>query len=85
VVVDRRHPSAEQIRWYLNNRVFFSVSESSVGTAAWTKAVDHGFIIILDLGIGGQYPEGKCGCTAPNDQTTSGGTMSVRDLAVSER
>jgi len=85
VVIDRRWPSDEQIRWYLNNHKFFSVSERSIGTGPWTEAVDHGFEIILDLAIGGQYPEDKCGCTAPNDQTTSGGTMSVRDLAVYER
>jgi beta-glucanase (GH16 family) len=85
VVIDRRNPSHEQIRWYLNNHEFFSVSERSIGAGPWTEAVDHGFVIILDLAIGGQYPEGKCGCTAPNDQTTSGGTMSVRDLAVYDR
>ena len=85
VVIDRRKPSDEQIRWYLNNHEFFSVSERKIGAAAWTEAVDHGFMVILDLAIGGQYPEGKCDCTAPNDQTTSGGTMSVRDLAVYER
>ena len=85
VVIDRRDPSDEQIRWYLNNYEFFSVSESRIGVAAWTEAVDHGFVIILDLAIGGGYPEGKCGCTAPNDHTTSGGTMSVRNLAVYRR
>jgi beta-glucanase (GH16 family) len=85
IVIDRRKPSDEQIRWYLNNHEFFSVSERKIGTAVWTKAVDHGFMIILDLAIGGQYPEGKCGCTAPSDQTTSGGTMSVRNLAVYDR
>ena len=85
VVIDRRHPSDEQIRWYLNNHEFFSVSERNIGAAMWTEAVDHGFVIILDLAMGGQYPEDKCGCTAPNDQTSSGGTMSVRDLAVYQR
>ena len=85
VVIDRRHPSDEQIRWYLNNHEFFSVSERNIGAAVWAEAVDHGFVIILDLAMGGQYPEGKCDCTAPNDQTTSGGTMSVRDLAVYQR
>lgn len=85
VVIDRRNPSAEQISWYLNNHEFFSVNERSIGAAAWTEAVDHGFIIILDLAMGGQYPEEKCDCTAPDGQTTSGGTMSVRDLAVYTR
>jgi hypothetical protein len=60
------HPAA---RTWQRARVLASVS--SVGAAAWTKAVDHGFIIILDLAIDGQ--------------TTSGGTTSVRDLAVYER
>ena len=39
-----------------------------------------------DLGIGGQYPEDKCSWTAQaRVQTTSGGTMGIRDLAVYER
>lgn len=82
VVIDRRDPSDQHIRWYLNGHEFFSVSERSIGAKPWVEAVDHGFEIILNLAIGGQYPEGKCGCAAPNDQTTSGGTMSVRNLAV---
>jgi beta-glucanase (GH16 family) len=85
IVIDRRHPSFEQIRWYLNNKEFFSVSERNIGAAVWTEAVDHGFIIILDLAMGGGYPDGKCNCTTPTNETTSGGTMSVRDLAVYER
>lgn len=85
IVIDRRYPSDEQIRWYLNNHEFFSVSERNIGAAAWTEAVDHGFIIILDLAMGGGYPDGKCNCITPADQTTSNGTMSVRDLAVYER
>lgn len=82
VIVDRRHPSSEQIRWYLDGREFFSVSESAVGAAVWTKAVDHGFSIILDLALGGSYPDNACHCSAPGSATTSGGTMSVRSLAV---
>ena len=82
VVIDRQNPSAEEIRWYLNNHEFFSVSERKIGAKAWAPAVDHGFDIIFDLAMGGQYPEDKCNCTAPSDQTTSGGTMSIRDLAV---
>lgn len=82
IVIDRRIASNQSVTWYLNGHKFFSVSERSIGATDWVKAVDHGFWIILDLAIGGQYPEGKCNCTAPNAETTSGGTMSVRDLAV---
>jgi beta-glucanase (GH16 family) len=82
VVVDRRNPADEQIRWYLDGRQFFQVSESQVNEAAWTAAVDHGYSIIFDLAIGGSYPDAVCQCTAPSDQTTSGGTMTVRYVAV---
>jgi hypothetical protein len=58
------------------------VSEDQVGQAAWTAAVDHGYSIIFDLAIGGSYPDNVCHCTSPSDQTTSGGTMTVRNVAV---
>jgi beta-glucanase (GH16 family) len=85
VIVDRTDPSAEQIRWYLDGRQFFQVSEDQVDQAAWTAAVDHGYSIIFDLAIGGGYPDGVCQCTSPSDQTTSGGTMTVRYVSVYDR
>ena len=82
VVIDRRNASNEQIRWYLDGQQFFSVNESRVGQAAWTAAVDHGFSILLDVAVGGAYPSIQCGCTAPDDQTSSQGTMAVRYVRV---
>ena len=82
VVVDRRDASDQQIRWYLDGREFYSVSESRVGQAVWTAAVDHGFSILLDVAVGGSYPNTQCGCTAPSGQTSSRGTMVVRDVRV---
>jgi beta-glucanase (GH16 family) len=82
VIVDRRNPADEQIRWYFGRREYFSVSESQVGVAAWDQAVNHGFSIILDLAMGGRYPDSRCGCTTPTSQTSSSGTMHVRDVTV---
>jgi beta-glucanase (GH16 family) len=84
-VVDRRDPASEQIRWYLDGRQFFKVDEAQVGQPTWSAAVDHGYSIIFDLAIGGGYPDGVCGCSTPTDQTTSGGTMTVRSVAVYTR
>jgi len=85
VIVDLRDPSDGQIRWYLDGREFFSVRETEVGAAVWDEAVDHGFWIILDLAIGGSYPDQACHCLTPNATTSSGGTMRVRDVAVYQR
>jgi beta-glucanase (GH16 family) len=84
-VIDRRQAGNEEIRWYLDGDQFLQVSEHQVDTTTWTDAVDHGFSIIFDLAIGGSYPDSLCHCTSPDDQTTSGGTMSVRYVAVYER
>jgi beta-glucanase (GH16 family) len=85
VIIDRRNEARQQIRWYLDGREFYSVSESRVGQAVWTEAVDHGFTIILDVAVGGSYPDIDCQCVSPNVQTSSGATMSVRHLTVSVR
>jgi beta-glucanase (GH16 family) len=82
VIIDRRNPADEQIRWYLDQREFFSVSERQVGAAAWNTAVNHGFSIIFDLAIGGTFPNLRCDCVTPSALTTSGGTLQVRNVAV---
>lgn len=84
VIIDRRDATDQRISWYLDGHLFFTVGESQVGTKPWVDAVDHGFSIILDLAIGGRYPDTTCHCTAPVSWTTSGATMSVRDLKVYE-
>jgi beta-glucanase (GH16 family) len=76
VLIDRRDTGHEQIAWYLDGRQYFSVSENRVGSAAWTPAVDHGLSIILDVGIGGSYPDGRCGCNS-SVQATPGAAMSI--------
>jgi beta-glucanase (GH16 family) len=82
MIIDRRHAGHEQIRWYLDGHQFYSVSESRVGKAVWTAAVDHGHSILLSLAIGGSFPDDQCHCTTPTSQTSSGGEMVVRYVSV---
>ena len=82
MIIDRRDAANQQIRWYLDGNLFFTVAESQVGAGPWTAAVDHSFSIILDLAIGGKYPDSTCHCTAPSPATTSGAAMSVQYVRV---
>jgi beta-glucanase (GH16 family) len=82
MIIDRRQAGHEQIRWYLDGHEFYSVSQSRVGTAVWTAAVDHGHSILLSLAMGGSFPDDQCRCTTPTSQTSSGGTMVVRYVSV---
>ena len=81
MILNRTNTSAESITFYLDGNQYFSVSESQVGTSTWQAAFDHNLSIILDLAMGGGYPNGVCGCTSPTGSTASGGTMSVAYVA----
>ena len=84
VIINRVNTSAEYLEFLMDGTVTDTITEASVGATAWQEAIDHGFFIIFDLAMGGNYPDGECGCTAPSSATTSGGTMSVQYVAVYE-
>jgi len=81
MILNRTNTSAESITFYLDGSAYFTVTEAQVGTSTWQAAFDHNLSIILDLAMGGGYPNGVCGCTSPTSSTTSGGTMSVAYVA----
>jgi len=85
VVVNRTNTSSESITWYLDGRAYFTASENQVGAAAWKAAVDHEFFLILDVAIGGGFPDAVCGCTTPTTSTTSGAAIGVQSVTVSVR
>jgi len=82
VIVNRTDTSDESITYYLNGNAYYTVSESQVGTSTWQAAVDHGFFLILNVAIGGAFPNGVCGCSTPTSSTSSGAPMSVSYVAV---
>ena len=82
VLIDRQNPTQESIRWFVDNRQVYEVTESQVPTSVWQEAVDHGFTIIFDLAMGGGYPDGVSGESTPTATTTPGATLRIRDLSV---
>jgi hypothetical protein len=84
VIINRTNTSAETLQFLMDGTVTDTITEASVGTTAWQDAIDHGFFIIFDLAMGGNYPSGECDCTTPTSATTSGSTMSVSYVAVYE-
>src|ERR1700727_1311187 len=85
VIINRTNTSAETLEYVMDGVVEDTITEASVGTAAWQAAIDHGFFIIFDLAMGGNYPNGICNCTTPTSATTSGASMSVGYVAVYEQ
>jgi hypothetical protein len=85
VIIDRTNTSAETLQFLMDGTVESTITEASVGTTAWQEAIDHGFFIIFDLAMGGNYPDGICNCTTPTSATSSGASMSVGYVAVYEQ
>jgi beta-glucanase (GH16 family) len=85
VIVDRTNTSNESITWFLDGTAYFTVTQSQVGTSAWRAAVDHGFFLILDVAMGGAFPNAICGCTTPTSATSSGAAMGIQSVTVAVR
>jgi beta-glucanase (GH16 family) len=81
MILNRKHTTNQSITFYLDGNAYFTVTESQAGRSTWHAAFDHNMSIIFDLAMGGDYPDGVCGCTTPTSSTTSGGTMSVNYVA----
>ncbi len=82
LVIDRRNAADESVSWYVDGDDYFTVSESQVGAAAWNEAIDHGFSIILDVAMGGGFPNVRCQCNSPQPDTTSGAPMGIGNVSV---
>jgi hypothetical protein len=79
VEIDRsRQP--EQLRYYFDDTVIFTINSNQVDATTWNNAVHHNFTPIYDLAIGGQFPAAFGG--GPTAATVSGGHLDVDYLAV---
>jgi len=75
-----RSVSPEQLRWYLDGSNFFSLSQNQVDADSWTAATNHGYMIILNVAMGGGFPAAFGG--GPTAATVPGVPMLVDYVAV---
>ena len=83
MILDRTKPGAERLRFLTDNVLQYTVNQNQVSASIWADAVDHGFFLILDVAIGGSYPNKVCRCDSlAAGAPTSGAGMSVDYVAV---
>jgi beta-glucanase (GH16 family) len=76
-----RSVTPEELRWYVDAKNTFTVKADRVDAATWEKANHHGFFVILNVAIGGAFPNAfGGGATAA---TKSGVPLLVDRVAVS--
>jgi beta-glucanase (GH16 family) len=66
-----------QLRWYLDGNNYFTVNAPGgpIDPTTWSNATNHGFLIILNVAIGGGFPAAYGG--GPTDDTLPGVPMLV--------
>ncbi|GGX42122.1 hypothetical protein GCM10010341_75000 [Streptomyces noursei] len=81
--LDRTDPAKEALHWYVDGQHFHTVDASEMDADTWTKATHQGHFLLLNLAMGGAFPDGVAGSPTPTDATGSGGSMLVDHVAVS--
>jgi beta-glucanase (GH16 family) len=70
-----RSTSPEEIRFYLDGTRFHTVRATQVDATTWANATNHGFFIILNVAMGGGFPDAFGG--GPDSGTQPGHAMVV--------
>ncbi|MCF6522884.1 glycoside hydrolase family 16 protein [Streptomyces sp. JJ36] len=79
---DRSSPT-EEFRWYVDGQQYHSVSESQMDAGTWSDMTSHaGYFILLNVAMGGAFPDGVAGHATPTAATVPGHSMLVDYVAV---
>jgi beta-glucanase (GH16 family) len=70
-----RSAGTEEIRFSVDGSNFHTVREDQVDATTWTNATDHGFFIILNVAMGGAFPNAHGG--GPDSGTEPGHPLVV--------
>jgi len=65
----------QEIRWYLDGSNYFTVRSNEVDQTTWSNATDHGYFLIVNVAMGGGFPDAFGG--GPTAATVSGVPMLV--------
>lgn len=83
VEIDRTRPGAEEVRWYVDGRVYHRVAKSSMDNGTWDRAVQQGMFLVLNVAMGGMLPSADGATVGPH--TEPGHPMRVQHVTVSVR
>lgn len=77
-----RSTAVEEMRFYTDGTLTKTVTSAQMDATTWANAVHHGFFVIYDIAMGGEFP-GAFGQWLPTAETASGKPMLIDYVAVS--
>lgn len=81
-----RSVSPNQLRWSVDGEQFHSLSQDQFSGTTWADMTEHaGYFLLLNVAMGGAFPDGVAGRATPVASTEPGKPMLVDYVAVSTR
>jgi beta-glucanase (GH16 family) len=77
-----RSASPEALRWYVDGVLFHTVTSDQMDATTWANATHHGHFILLNVAMGGAFPNAFSTQPTPTRSTVSGVPMIVDYVAV---
>ncbi|WP_416237313.1 glycoside hydrolase family 16 protein [Streptomyces marinisediminis] len=78
-----RSSSPSELRWYVDDQLYHRLTEDQFDAATWSDMTDHaGYFILLNVAMGGGFPDGVAGHATPTAATEPGHSMLVDYVAV---
>jgi beta-glucanase (GH16 family) len=78
-----RSVTPNEFRWYVDDQQYHRVSQSQLPAQTWADMTEHaGYFILLNLAMGGAFPDGVAGHQTPTAATVPGHSMLVDYVAV---
>ncbi|KAF4407351.1 glycoside hydrolase family 16 protein [Streptomyces lycii] len=79
-----RSGDTEALRWYVDDQEYHSVTAADLDAETWANATHHGHFVLLNLAMGGAFPDGVAGHATPTDATKPGVPMIVDHVSVQQ-
>lgn len=80
---DRRR-TPNELRWYVDGLRYHQVRQDQISRPAWSRMTAHrGYFLLLNLAIGGAFPNALAGRHTPIPATVPGRSMLVDYITVS--
>jgi len=77
-----RSVTPNQLRWAVDGQQFHTVDESQLDAGTWSNMTSHaGYFILLNVAMGGAFPDPAAGRATPNANTAPGHPMVVDYVA----
>ncbi|KAL6704380.1 hypothetical protein ACN47E_008232 [Coniothyrium glycines] len=77
-----RSSTPEKLTWSVDGKSYHNVTENDLGASTWADTVHKGHFILLNVAMGGSFPNGVRGSPTPTSDTVSGVPMYVDWVAV---